>query len=164
VESFTYNFHLWEKDKVHRGYKQYSNRCKQEVQKIDLDFHKPLVITGHSIGSIAGALIAHDLNVDVEVILFGSPKLATTAFRDEIYNNKRMRIFNYINEGDIIASYPFLYLDHITDPIVLKNARTFFNPLTTHSMATYSHNIYAMKRRVEQKGIVNPFNEVLDIF
>lgn len=163
TRSLTYSFHLWENEHIHEGYKKYSMKCRDLVKELDINTGEPLVITGHSIGSIAGALIAHDLDFEAELILFGSPKLATRSFKEEIENNKKLTIFNYINEKDIIAAYPFVYYEHISEPIILKNSRNYVNPLTYHSMKTYSHNMYKKKISVEQKGIPNPFNEYLDI-
>ena len=163
TRSLTYSFHLWENEHLHQGYKKYSMQCRDLVNKLNINTDEPLVITGHSIGSIAGALIAHDLDLEAEVILFGSPKLATRSFKEQIENNKKLTIFNYINKKDIIAAYPFIYYEHIAEPIILENFKNYVNPLTYHSMKTYSHNMYNKKKIVEQKGIPNPFDEYLDI-
>lgn len=163
TRSLTYSFHLWENDHIHEGYKKYSMKCKSLVEKMGINAKEPLVVTGHSIGSIAGALIAHDLDFEAEVILFGSPKLATSSYKNEINNNKKLKIYNYINKKDIVAAYPFIYYEHICEPIILENSREYVNPLTYHSMKTYSHNIYSKKNMIEQKGVSNPFEEFLDI-
>lgn len=153
TESLMYSFHLWEKKNLHKGYKTYSDVCKAEVQSLGVDFSKPLVITGHSLGSIAGALVAHELDIDAEVVMFGSPKLATSEFRKSIQKNKKLKIYNYINEGDICASYPFIYYEHLSEPIILDSGATFINPLTYHSMKTYSHNIRTLKNDARNQSV-----------
>lgn len=163
TKSLTYSFHLWENEQIHEGYKRYSMQCKELVEDLGLDTKTPLVITGHSIGSIAGALIAHELDFQAELVLFGSPKLAKASFREEISRNKKLTIYNYINKHDIIAAYPFIYYEHICEPIILENAKKSVNPLAYHSMKTYSQNIYRKKNMTERKGIHNPFDEYLDI-
>ena len=163
AKSLTYSFHLWESEHIHQGYKKYSEDCREQVKSMNVDYSKPLVVTGHSIGSIAAALIANDLDVKAEVVLFGSPKLATAKFRGVIDANQNLNIYNYINESDIIAAYPFVYYDHLADPIMLQNTRNYVNPLTYHSMKTYSHNMFRKKQDVEQKGKDNPFDNYLDI-
>ena len=163
TRSLTYSFHLWENEHIHEGYKKYSMQCKEFVETLNLNPRDPLVITGHSIGSIAGALIAHDLNYEAELVLFGSPKLATRSFKEEIENNEKLTIFNYINQKDIIAAYPFIYYGHISEPIILENTKNYVNPLTYHSMKTYSHNMYRKKKLVERREALNPFDEYLDI-
>ena len=163
AKSLTYSFHLWESEHIHQGYKKYSEDCREKVKSMDVDYSKPLIVTGHSIGSIAGALIANDLDIEAEVVLFGSPKLATAKFRNIIDKNPKLKIYNYINESDIIAAYPFVYYDHLADPIILENSKNYVNPLTYHSMKTYSHNMYKRKKQIEQKGVDNPFDNYLDI-
>ena len=166
TQSLTHSFHLWENEHIHHGYRSYADRCLGYLSEIDVDLYdkkRRFVITGHSIGSIAAALIANDIDITCDLVLFGSPRLATKTFKEKIKANKKLKIYNYINKKDIIAEYPFIYYEHITEPIFLDNKKEFINPLTYHSMKSYSHNIYNKYKMIERKNQENPFDEAIDM-
>ena len=142
IRSLSYSFDVRShKKKIHKGYNKYAQHCKRILQDIDIDYTKKTFITGHSLGSLASILVANELNIDAEVVLFGSPRLATKDFCQEISNNTKLKIYNYINEYDIIADYPFFVYEHITKPIILKNSKSHINPINAHSVSTYGHNL-----------------------
>lgn len=141
MKSLSYSFDIREKDKIHNGYNMYAEQCFDELQKLNLDSSKNLVITGHSIGALASVLISNQMNTNTDLILFGSPRLATEDFCNDIKFNKNLNIYNYINELDIIADYPFFLYEHIVPPIILDNYKHYINPLSYHSMKAYTDNL-----------------------
>ena len=168
IQQLSYSLTLWENNEnIHEGYFRYTQDCKELMLSMNLDMRKRMVLTGHSIGGIAAALIANEFNLDAEVVLFGSPRLTTIDFKDIIGNNDQLTIYNYVNENDIIAKYPFVYYDHVQDPIYLKSKKKHSNPLTYHSMRTYAINLMNLKRSQDQANSLldseNPFQGYLDI-
>mgnify|MGYP002030960945 CR=1 FL=1 len=166
IKQLGYSLHLWENsENIHDGYFRYTQECKELMLSMCLDMRKKMVLTGHSIGGIAAALIANELNLDAEVVLFGSPRLTTLDFKETINENSKLDIYNYVNEKDVIAKYPFIYYDHVKDPIYLRTYKEFRNPLTYHSMRTYGCNLVRKKRECMNKtdDEWNPFDTYLDI-
>lgn len=142
MKSLSYSFDIREKDKIHSGYNMYAEQCYDDLMKLKLDYDsKDLIITGHSIGALASVLIANEINIPTELILFGSPRLATKDFCEEINSNNNINIYNYINELDIVADYPFFLYEHIVPPIILDNYKNYKNPLNYHSMKAYTENL-----------------------
>ena len=147
LKSLSYSFDLRRYDnKLHNGYNRYAQRCMKELSELDIDFRKKTYITGHSLGSLASILAANELNIKADVVLFGSPRLATKDFCQEIYENKNLRLYNYVNEYDIIAEYPFFCYQHVTEPIILKNFQSYINPIDYHSIKAYGYNLLKMKK------------------
>lgn len=168
VKQLGYSLHLWENsENIHDGYFRYTQECKELMLGMGLDMRKKMVFTGHSIGGIAAVLIANELNIDAEVVLFGSPRLTTIDFKETINGNTHLDIYNYVNDKDVIAKYPFIYYDHVKEPIYLETAQQYKNPLTYHSMRTYGFNIMKMKREsildTTDRDKTNPFHAYLDI-
>ena len=164
MRSLSYSFDVRSHDKkLHKGYSKYAEHCKQLLKEMDIDYSKKTYITGHSLGSLASVLVANDMNLNAELILFGSPRLATCDFCEEISNNNNLNIYNYINEYDIIADYPFFLYEHIKKPIILKNSQSFMNPINYHSMRTYGHNLVNLKRKVEECKLYDPNDDCIDI-
>jgi predicted lipase len=149
LKELSYSLQLWENNSnVHEGYFQYSQNCKHKVLNLEIENRPNLVFTGHSLGSIAAALVANELNIKAEVVLFGSPKLATREFRDQIEQNVNLTIFNYVNKNDVIAEYPFVYYYHMSEPIYLENGNIkYMNPISYHSMQQYAFNILRRKKQ-----------------
>lgn len=155
IRSLSYSFDVRSHEqKLHKGYNKYAQYCKTILKDMDIDYSKKTFITGHSLGSLASVIVANELNINAEVVLFGSPRLATKVFCEEIADNKNLKIYNYINEYDIIADYPFFLYDHITKPIILENSKIHINPINYHSMRTYGHNLIYMKRQEKNQYIV----------
>jgi len=168
IQQLGYSLHLWENhENIHEGYFRYTQECKELMLSLNLDMRNKVVLTGHSIGAISAVLIANELNLDAEVVLFGSPKLTTMDFKQIINNNKKLDIYNYVNDKDVVAKFPFVYYDHVTDPIYLKSKKEFKNPLTYHSMRTYAINIANLKKTVtnmqDYESYDDPFQGYLDI-
>lgn len=163
MRSLSYSFDVRSHErKLHKGYNKYAQHCKHILQDIDIDYTKKTFITGHSLGSLASVLVANDLNINAEVVLFGSPRLATKDFCQEIANNTKLKIYNYINEYDIIADYPFFVYEHITKPIMLKNSKSHINPINYHAMRTYGHNLVNLKRKTEECILYDPYDDCID--
>lgn len=163
MRSLSYSFDVRSHEKkLHKGYNNYAQHCKNILQDIDIDFSKKTFITGHSLGSLASVLVANDLNINAEVVLFGSPRLATKEFCQEIADNTKLEIFNYINEFDIIADYPFFVYEHITKPIILKNSKSHINPINYHAMRTYGHNLVHLKRKAKEYALYDPYDDCID--
>lgn len=149
LKSLSYSFDLRSHDnKLHNGYNKYAQSCKDQLLDINVDFGKKTYITGHSLGSLASVLVANDLNIEADIVLFGSPRLATEDFCQEIKENDKLQIYNYINEFDIIADYPFFCYQHVTEPIILKNSKSYINPIYYHSMRSYGHNLLELKKEL----------------
>lgn len=161
MRSLSYSFDVRSHDKkLHKGYNNYAQHCRDLLKDMDIDFSKQTFVTGHSLGSLASVLVAHELNIHAEVVLFGSPRLATKEFRKEVSENKKLDIYNYINEYDIIADYPFFLYEHIKDPIILSNSKSYVNPLHYHSMMTYGHNLVNFKRSENQKYQLDDYIDI----
>ncbi len=166
IKQLGYSLHLWENNEnIHDGYFRYTQECKEMMLSLNLDMRRRMVLTGHSIGAISAVLIANELNLNAEVVLFGSPKLTTIDFKEIISENENLDIYNYVNEKDVIAKYPFVYYDHVKDPIYLQSSKQFRNPLTYHAMRTYAINLVNMKRDMLNKDETSsdPFDSYLDI-
>jgi predicted lipase len=149
LKSLSYSFDLRNhENRLHSGYNKYAQSCKDQLLDLDIDFRKKTYITGHSLGSLASVLVANDLDIEANIVLFGSPRLATDDFCQEIKKNTKLQIYNYINEYDIIADYPFFCYQHVTEAIILKNSKSYINPINYHSMRSYGHNLLKLKARL----------------
>ena len=90
---------------------------------------KKIIFSGHSAASGWVSLAAFDLykrikkdyNLNVEVITFGSPRLANEYFGDDFDSN--IECTRYINDRDLVTKVPFKFLGykHLGKPIWIRN-------------------------------------------
>lgn len=85
------------------------------------------VLTGHSRGSINSILLALELDTKLknkynyEIFGFGIPPLFNHLFANYIHNHKNIKIYNIINNNDIITLLQMKNKYHIGKEILLKN-------------------------------------------
>ena len=98
------------KIRVHSGFlKGYKSVRDTLHTKIPLDSCK-IRITGHSLGAALAVLCAIDLqynfkNADIEVFLFGSPRVGNNAFAKS-YNKRVFKTLRVTNGNDIVTKLP----------------------------------------------------------
>lgn len=98
------------KIRVHSGFlKSYISVRDQIRTHIPKDTCK-IRITGHSLGAALAVLCAVDLqynfkNADIEVFLFGCPRVGNTAFARS-YNKRVFKTLRVTNGNDIVAKLP----------------------------------------------------------
>jgi hypothetical protein len=141
IEEWFKNLHITEKNisfnkkfKIHSGiYNMYTNN---DIDKNIVFILKNLfeyfpkyrkIFTGHSKGSINSILLGFELltefndKYNYEIYTFGSPQIFNYDFGSFLHNNKNIKIYNVINEHDIITSIPFINGYHIGNKVLLKN-------------------------------------------
>ena len=123
------------------------------------------VFTGHSRGSTNCLLLVIELltkfnnKFTYEIFNFGTPQILNYNLASFIHNNKNIKIFNIINEDDIITTFPLPNKYHIGTKILLKNNKIFlkkynepykinfditkiYKSILNHDLNTYIKNIY----------------------
>ena len=98
------------KIRVHSGFLKGYKAVRAILHaKIPLDSCR-IRITGHSLGAALATLCAVDLqynfkNADIEVFLFGSPRVGNTAFAKS-YNKRVFKTLRVTNGNDIVTKLP----------------------------------------------------------
>jgi hypothetical protein len=126
--SFNKNF------KIHSGiYNMYTNNnidkniiyILENLFKYYPKYRK--IFTGHSKGGINSFLLTSELlskfnkKYKYEIYNFGCPQILNYKFGLYLHNNNNIKIYNIINDPDIITNIPFLDKYHIGTEILLKN-------------------------------------------
>lgn len=85
------------------------------------------IFTGHSRGSINSILLSLELNTilnekyDYEIFSFGSPPIFNKELGTYLHNHPKIKIYNIINNMDIVPLLPLYNKFHIGDEILLKD-------------------------------------------
>jgi hypothetical protein len=123
------------------------------------------IFTGHSKGSTNSILLGSELlskfnkKYNYEIYTFGSPQIFNYKFALYLHNNKNIKIYNVINDLDIVTSLPLINKYHIGTEILLKNndiiikkhdepykinfnIKKFYLSILNHNLNIYIDNIY----------------------
>ena len=123
------------------------------------------IFTGHSKGSLNSILLTSELlskfneKYNYEIYSFGSPQILNYNFGLYLHNNNNIKIYNVINDNDIITSIPFLNKYHIGTEIILRNniiiiknhdlpyqinfdITKIYSSILNHDLNMYIKNIY----------------------
>ena len=135
---FKINLHddVW----VHGGfYKQLHNEDMYEKLKkdvVDLLAENPdyqVYVTGHSLGAALSTLFGYELSKEIQnnivVISFASPRVGNPAFRTKFDQQKNLTHYRISNEQDIVTAAPMINFQHVGTNICLKKDRydVFYN-------------------------------------
>ena len=131
-------------DDVHTGFRKYATYCKQRYRlRMVLQKYKDkkIYICGHSLGSAAAALLASDFSqdYDIELVMFGSPKIGGDVFRDA-FASKSIPTFDYKTKHDVVTKLPFDALGYmrLTDEVIeLSPDYRPYQILNNHDIDTY---------------------------
>ena len=103
---------------VHQGFLDVYNSFKDAVmKKLNEGESKPVLITGHSLGSAVATLNGVDLTLggrQNKSIVFASPKVGNTAFADLL--NGRVDLLKWTNTSDVIPTMPYSVSPNFKDP------------------------------------------------
>lgn len=138
-------------EKIHSGYSEYANLCKDELDKLNivnkLDKSEKIKFGAHSLGAVTATLLAYDIvkddpDVNIDLILFGSPRPGGKEFVDDFNSCKNINVYNYINKCDPIQFFPWVddYL-HVGKPIYLSQCSSA-HILKNHSIEMYIDNVF----------------------
>ena len=132
-------------ESIHKGYVEYAEYCKSYINEDKLDFTKKVTMTAHSLGSVAAVLTAQEWTkekgINVDLVLFGSPKPGGQKFVNEVNNNEKIKIYNYVNRWDPVQFFPCVYdYFHVGDQITLEH-ETHSNPIRNHQIECYIRNM-----------------------
>ncbi len=93
-----------------------------------------LILAGHSLGAARCCLIAAKIHAD-RMFLFGCPNVGFSDLRDRV-KKSQVIIENYRNGFDPVPLVPPLY-EQIVEPVQLKPAHTFDDPIQYHMIDEY---------------------------
>ena len=124
------------------------------------------IFGGHSKGTILSFLTIIDLlnildynDYTYEVVCFGSPQILNKNIADFLHNNDKIKIYNVINENDIISNLPFNNKYQVGLEILMKNDdiiineydkpynskinifNNFFKLISNHDLKKYIHKL-----------------------
>ena len=84
-----------------------------------------VVLSGHSAGSSMATLAALEIekfiDIDIEVVTFGSPRMSNVEFKNDF--SSKVNCTRYINDNDIVTKVPLKLWGyrHLGEPSLLKN-------------------------------------------
>lgn len=138
------------KIRVHAGFiSAYKNtEIRQKILSIINGEIKNISITGHSLGAALAALCAvdlgyHDASRNIEVVLFGSPRVGNRAFAVS-YNKRLPNTMRFENGNDLVTKLPFKLLgyQHVKKCFHIGAPRIFgFFSYRDHSLYEYFKNL-----------------------
>lgn len=96
--------------RVHRGFLENYKSIRQTIHKMIPHNSCKITVTGHSLGAALAVLCAIDLqynfeNHDIEVYLFGCPRVGNAAFAKS-YNKRIFKTLRVSNGNDIVTKIP----------------------------------------------------------
>lgn len=125
------------------------------------------ILTGHSRGGICSILLAFELltklkiKYNFDIYTFGSPPIFNEELSKILHNNNNLKIYNIINESDIIGRLPFINKYQIGNEIEINNNditvknndspykvknkirfNNIFLSITNHDLNNYIHKIF----------------------
>ena len=123
------------------------------------------IFTGHSKGGSNSILLAVELlsknkeKYNYEIYTFGSPQIFNYKFGMYLHNNNNIKIYNVINDNDIITTLPLINKYHIGIQVLLKknditvktydapykinfDITKFYLSILNHDLNMYIKNIY----------------------
>lgn len=125
------------------------------------------IFTGHSKGCINSILLSFELltkldkKYNYEIFGYGSPPLFNYNLASYLHNNNNLKIYNIVNDMDIISSLSFYDRHHIGTEILLKdndifiinhkfpykiknniNYKNFYLSIINHNLLIYIKNIF----------------------
>jgi hypothetical protein len=104
--------------KVHQGFLNIYNSFKDKVMEVlEKDKNKPIIITGHSLGSAVAILTGVDLtlkNRQTQTIVFASPRIGNTAFANLL--NSQTNLLKWTNTSDVIPTMPYSVAPNFNNP------------------------------------------------
>jgi hypothetical protein len=126
------------------------------------------IITGHSKGSTNSILLSFELltkleiKYNYEIYIFGNPAIFNYDLALYLHTNPNLKIYNVINNFDIITSLPYKYqigkeLLLINDNLIIKehekpynikykiNIKNIFMSIINHDLNIYIRNIFNLK-------------------
>lgn len=133
---------------VHRGFYGVFESCLPEVNQALLEYPgKPLVVTGHSLGAAVATLLASELHLknldrNISVVTFGSPKVGDATFAMAFNQSKikSCRIFNTLDHIPQLppSIFPGLLIPkykHVDEPLCFTSNQRGL--IESHRLTTY---------------------------
>jgi len=101
--------------KVHDGFKDELDKIYPLILEwLGSKRDKTVIITGHSLGAAMASLFAarlHQMDIDVELYTFGSPRVGNKEWAEQFENIKAYR---FVNNNDLVCRVPTgLYYQHV---------------------------------------------------
>lgn len=135
--------------RVHSGFaNQYEGVRAPLMKWIDEHDPKRVMVTGHSLGSIA-CLFALDLaihkpNVDVDCVTFGSPRIGGREFARK-FDLLVDRCTRVVHNRDVVTCVPMPFrFAHVGTPLRLRTRGHSRGPVDDHSLEHYKRAVECM--------------------
>lgn len=135
---------------VHGGfYKQlheedmYENIKKEVLELLEEYPDYEVFVTGHSLGAALSTLFGYELSRDIEnqvsVVSFASPRVGNPAFRTHFDNQENLIHYRVSNHRDVITAAPMINYQHVGINIALSDdACKIFRHYDYNSWYAYS--------------------------
>ena len=131
---------------IHRGFYRYAHELivKYELAEV-FATNDTIIITAHSLGAAAALIIVYLLYKrlhyipNIELVLFGCPKLGGKTFQSIFNQLSNITIHNYKNRNDVVSNLPIGFgYTHVYQPIQLNRSLFFFIPsVIDHNLSKY---------------------------
>tara|TARA_E500000178_G_C16991863_1_gene741195 strand:- start:1126 stop:1998 length:873 start_codon:yes stop_codon:yes gene_type:complete len=83
-----------------------------------------IIVSGHSLGgalaTLCGYLLTNNLNKNITVISFASPRVGNKKFSEDFNKKIRLRHYRFVNEKDIVTVIPYFYYYHVGNSIIIN--------------------------------------------
>lgn len=121
---------------IHRGfhknlissgmYDELATELKKQI--IDNPDYK-IYITGHSLGSanasLFGYLLSHEIENDIVIVAFASPRVGNYEWYKSFMNKKNLKQYRVCNNRDLVTALPIFRYYHVGENIQLFNNKYF---------------------------------------
>jgi predicted lipase len=164
---------------VHSGvYKLYhSNNFNNNIINSLININKKYkpyknYICGHSRGGVHSQLLSFELNnkitnLNIEVYTFGSPFLLNKSFANYLTNNKKIIIYNIINEYDPIPYVKFYYAEPFGNILILKDnsllSNIKFNQNKQSNLILLYNSIININKYINNHNISSYYTNIMNL-
>lgn len=99
-------------------------------------------VCGHSLGgalsTLYGFLLAHEIENDISVISFASPRVGNGVWRKKFDEKSNLHHYRITNNNDIVTASPMINFQHVGETIRLQDDKYDFFPNYSYSWWDFS--------------------------